>query len=1267
MFEVSGSDIANLGDADLRTLVARLALAELRKQGCPLSSVTAGGNQDAADGGLDVRVQCPSAIANPDFVPRTNTGFQVKKPDMPARAIEGEMRPKPKGKKPAKSKGVLRQVISELAHFSGAYIIVSSQGSVADKPLADRRKAMRDALHDLPEAGSLYTDFYDRDRLATWANEYPGIAAWVRSRIGRGLSGWSSIGGWTGTKVAEPSPYLFNDKACLTDERSREREQLTIAEGIRRLRAALRTPKQCIRLIGLSGLGKTRLVQALFESDVGEGPLDPSLVVYTDYSVETDPTAREMARQLVLRGQRAILIVDNCNPATHAELAHICSEGVSNVSLLTIEYDVRDDEPERTEVFRLQSASPDLVAQWIEQSFPDISEIDRGTIADFSDGNFRVARALAETLGKRETLGKLKSRELFERLFQQRNQPDQNLLSAAEDLSLLYSIDGEDTSDSGELTLIGGIRAVGPSPLYAALTELRRRGIAQVRGRWRSILPHAIANPLATQALQRIPPTDFDRFSASLTPRMQKSLSRRLGYLHDSPEAQAAVVRWLRADGPLGDLISRGEEGLDILTNIAPVAPEAVLERLTHELDGPKGDSLLSPSESTSWQYIRLIKALGYEPHMFETAATLLSRFLAAEQSDHKHNSAHDTFAELFHLYLSGTHAIPEQRRAFVRQLANSGDSDKRRCASIALNALLNAHSFTTSSRFDFGARSRDWGWQPKLNRDVWDWYCAAIDLAVELSLVLDDARESLAGSVRELWRYAACHDALDQAVAEFVKIKPWIDGWLAFRMSLRYEGKEMPVPIRQRLEAIIQRLKPSDLLHQARAVVLIRASGGWDISDGEPDDGDVMKPWHKASQMAQEVGRLLAQDPETRREFLTELMAEPQAPRAFECGRGLAEGGNDLCEIWGDLTDLFNATDSKQRNATVLGGFVYEAYQRNAGFALDALDAAIGNPALAPALPYLQARVRIDEDGITRLRRAIEKGAVKANDFLSIANGVVGDAPPELLGALLLDIASLADGVEIALDILHMHFYRDREAGRPRSQTLIEQGRELLCRADFSKKGALRDFGLHTIIRVCCSGNEGEATAREVCLHIRDAMEATHLWHHDLNHILKALFETQPVVALDVFLLSALTRRNSRRFQAGFSIDTPIELMDPAVLRQWAGQDPGTRYPLLGQAISMFLRKSDEDTGLSPLFQQMLDYAPDKRAFLGELWARIHPHTWSGSLADILEWRKAQLLKLRGSPHLDVRQWVDDNQPELDRWITNERNQDRQGEESFE
>lgn len=43
MFEVVGSDIERLSDAELRSLVLRLASSELRKQGLPISAVTAAG------------------------------------------------------------------------------------------------------------------------------------------------------------------------------------------------------------------------------------------------------------------------------------------------------------------------------------------------------------------------------------------------------------------------------------------------------------------------------------------------------------------------------------------------------------------------------------------------------------------------------------------------------------------------------------------------------------------------------------------------------------------------------------------------------------------------------------------------------------------------------------------------------------------------------------------------------------------------------------------------------------------------------------------------------------------------------------------------------------------------------------------------------------------------------------------------------------------------------------------------------------------------
>jgi hypothetical protein len=79
LLDISGDDIAQLGDENLRELVARLCEAEMRQRKLPTSAVTAGGEQEAPDGGVDVRVALPSSTTIDGYVPRRATGFQVKK------------------------------------------------------------------------------------------------------------------------------------------------------------------------------------------------------------------------------------------------------------------------------------------------------------------------------------------------------------------------------------------------------------------------------------------------------------------------------------------------------------------------------------------------------------------------------------------------------------------------------------------------------------------------------------------------------------------------------------------------------------------------------------------------------------------------------------------------------------------------------------------------------------------------------------------------------------------------------------------------------------------------------------------------------------------------------------------------------------------------------------------------------------------------------------------------------------------------------------
>ncbi|MBV9568205.1 MAG: hypothetical protein JO172_08715, partial [Hyphomicrobiales bacterium] len=279
MFEITGDDIASLNDVDLRALIARLCEATLRRRGHSASAVTWGGNQTAADAGLDVRVELDRNAAIDGFIPRPDTGFQVKKTDMPASAITKEMKPG----------GKLRPVIRDLATRGGAYIMVSSMGSTSDSALMARRTAMWSAVRRIKGASALALDFYDRTRLASWVHDHPGLIPWVRARIGKSITGWQSYGAWAYSPDGIEDNYILDETARIWGDRKEDAGGAPVLAGIATLRDRLREEKTCVRLVGLSGVGKTRLVQALFDHRVGNSGLDPSLAFYTNVADDPDP------------------------------------------------------------------------------------------------------------------------------------------------------------------------------------------------------------------------------------------------------------------------------------------------------------------------------------------------------------------------------------------------------------------------------------------------------------------------------------------------------------------------------------------------------------------------------------------------------------------------------------------------------------------------------------------------------------------------------------------------------------------------------------------------------------------------------------------------------------------------------------------------------------------------------------------------------------------------------------------------------------------
>lgn len=1266
ILEVTGEQLSQLSDTDLRTLVGYLCEREVRLKGHSASAVTWGGHQNAGDGGIDVRVVLSAGASIAGYIPKAETGFQVKAQDMQRAAILKEMAPG----------GIVLPRIAELAANEGAYIIVSSQGSLSDTSLRNRKAAMAEALQGIPSASSLTLDFYDRRRVASWVNQHAGLVPWVRERLGLPLSGWRPFEDWSSSPAPLDASYLLDGQTRLVGPTIKDVDGLAAAQALEMLRGILAKPKGIVRLVGLSGVGKTRLIQALFDERIGTEALPKSDALYTDISDEPDPVPQEMLSRLISMGHRVVLIVDNCGIELHQKLAAKITNSSSLVSVITVEYDINDDEPPNTGIFKLEPASADLIEKMLESRYPAIAPPSRHVIAMFSEGNSRVAFALAETAKSGESLANLNDTALFERLFRQQKTTSAELLDAAKACALLYSFDGETLEgESCELAPLAVLCGMTVDQLHKHVAELQRRHLVQKRGKWRAILPHALANKLAKRALEDIPLQRIEEVVVTGSPgRVLRSFSRRIGYLHDDERAVSLATKWMAAGGILAPLGKLNTLGAEIFENIAPVHAAATLTSI--EGAAAEGSSwFFDTANQNKAQILRVLRSLAYDSDLFERSANLIKAFVLNERTEQR-NTTLDLLKSLFTLYLSGTHASAAQRAAFVKVLLE-GDEDEQTIGLTLLAEALKTSHFSSHYSFEFGARKRDYGLHPENRSQIRHWYTQFIDLACCLGNssggLSDRVRRVLANHVETLLRVGMFDEVC--AVADTLAAdRGWPEGWIGIRKTIRRgQGKFTEAQFRD-LEALAERLRPYDLAGLIRSHALTPDWSALDIVD--LDDEDHLKPLEarrKVYDMCVELGQQLVGDDQQFETLIPEIIAA-ESLKTFELGRGFATGCLSIAECWRRLRDQLLKLSEDRRKAQSLAGFLAGAMNRSGNETETLLDEILLDSRLHPNFVYWQACVGINGKAFERLMKALTIETVPISSFHCLANGRVHEGlDDEQLRQFLHWIVSRDGGDRVAAEVLGMRVFGKRSDNLPISETLKATGREFLAKVEL-KNDAHLDHMIGEVIEVAFDRQEHEEQARAFCARISDSIGRRRVYEWNISTIITALSKTFPRVVLDILVERTIGEGGGRTLFQDITDNggSPLDVIQDDVWSEWAAERPETRYQLLAQVLRFSDGVGqDHVSGWSPSAARLIDTAPDPAKILDAFLQRFHPNGWSGSLADTLAKQLPLIEVLKQHPKSEIAAWAVTRAPEYLTAINRERGREaveaRERDQSFE
>ncbi|MDO7397295.1 hypothetical protein Q5X53_06925 [Acinetobacter baumannii] len=563
--------------------------------------------------------------------------------------------------------------------------------------------------------------------------------------------GWQRFDDWSNTKAEIEAEYFIDDKVKVISPNHKQNNELSVVDGINEIRKKLNSINSSVRLVGLSGVGKTRFAQALFDERIGESSLDHRNVWYCDLGDSPIPMPEHFIEELIQKDKPYILIIDNCGQDTHANLTRKVQN--SQIALMTIEYDVKDDLPERTDVYKLKPISVEIVQKVIERHYPHINNLNSRKIAEFAGGNYRLALAIASNIERTDNLALLTDKELFERLFWQQGHVDTELLKVAQNFALVYSFNIEDSGEeNSELDFLAELARVDADTATEAIEILKNKDIVQQRGKWRAILPHALANHLAKELISKKLVSQIDHFTKGMPARLQTSFIKRLSYLHDVPKVKEVVNLWLNNDGWLGEKIlndSYDSQDLVKVRLLSLIAEDQLLALIEqkHLLDGV----FLTRKNPHFVELSRLIRSLAYQKHNFKNAFKLLIYFAKNEKENERNNSIRDLVTSLFRLYTSETLADLEQKKEILNELKTQEEyqSILLDCISTALNFHEYGYFIRESNE---SGKSSDHSYRPKTYEEIISWVDFLLELLNELDIRgIKKVRKIFANHLKEI------------------------------------------------------------------------------------------------------------------------------------------------------------------------------------------------------------------------------------------------------------------------------------------------------------------------------------------------------------------------------------------------------------------------------------------------------------------------------------------------------------------------------------
>lgn len=514
-------------------------------------------------------------------------------------------------------------------------------------------------------------------------------------------------------------------------------------------------------LLGLSGMGKTRLVMECFRDN--EMNIH---YLYCDCNHSEPFKIYDVIKLIFDKYPEAYIVLDNCNGSVYDEVKRIRTGAKATNAILFISNNVNDDSDfNGCNEIRLENESPDVVNGILDR-YKDILKDKIEYARNFSCGNPLMAELLVEQFRNEEPLEGICDEALVSKLLGVKKEENDRIV--ARSLSLFDTL-GYEAERRGEMELVAKSKEItffenkisDEMRLFdQSISKYLYRGILEKKGRTVSLRPIPLALYLIDEWLRNknsenlkevINVIQSSRHKNALT----ESFCRRFGLMGANSKAQEMLTQMLGDNSPFADAeVIDSELGSRLFCSFVNVNPAAVSGLYTKVFGGMSKENLLK-IETGRRNIVWTLEKLCFAEETFESGASLMLQFANAENETWSNNATGE-FTRLFTIYLPATSANLERRSLFLEDKIKSSQN-KNVVLKALSSALTTSHFVYYGGAEQFGTQKRE-NYEPQNKQEIEKYIKSCLGLVVsELQIESEyklQAEKIIVESVAPLCRF---------------------------------------------------------------------------------------------------------------------------------------------------------------------------------------------------------------------------------------------------------------------------------------------------------------------------------------------------------------------------------------------------------------------------------------------------------------------------------------------------------------------------------